>query len=83
MASVVLQGLTRFFGWCVVLQIIALCASVLVLLVPKNPALHLHARLCGIAESDLPAVYVVWLGQFELFCTVFFIVPYISLKIIA
>lgn len=44
---------------------------------------RIHARLFGVSEADLPGIYLVWLGNFQLFCIVFFMIPYFALKIVA
>lgn len=82
-ASKMLASLTAFFGWCTVLQLIVLAVSAFILLWQKSPVARIHARFFGVQETDLPGIYFVWLGNFKLFCVVFFMIPWCALKIIA
>lgn len=73
--------ITEFLGWCVVINIALLSFTAVVILLFKEQVASLHSRLFCIERAELERLYFNWLGNYKLINVVFFLVPYIALKI--
>ncbi|SBS33659.1 hypothetical protein MAQ5080_02640 [Marinomonas aquimarina] len=73
---------TALLGWCVVINIALLSFTAIVILLFKEQVVGIHMRLFRIERGALERLYFNWLGHYKLINVVFFLVPYIALKII-
>ncbi len=73
--------LTTFFGWCSVLNIIFLMFCTAMLTLFRGFVMPIHARLSGVAEENLEAIYFNFLANYKLLTMLLSIVPYVALKL--
>jgi hypothetical protein len=78
-----LEVLTSFFGWMSVINIAFLLISALMMLLLKDWATSLHARLFGIEASAARLVWYRWLGNYKILTLILSIVPYFALRLAA
>ena len=76
-----INSLTTFLGWCSVINIAILIFSTIVLKVMREPVSKIHAKMFGLKQTDLPPIYMHYLGIYKIAIIMFNLVPYISLKI--
>lgn len=76
-----LAALTTFFGWSSLINIAMLIFSFLMLTLGKSWIIPLHARLFQMPETELPRLYLTFLGQYKLLIVVFNLVPYMALTL--
>lgn len=78
-----LETLTSVFGWMSVINIAFLLISTLLMLVLKDWATTLHARLFDIDAGAARLEWYRWLGNYKIFALITSIVPYIALRLAA
>lgn len=78
-----IESVTAFLGWCVILNLVLLSVSAVLILAFKESISNLHSRLFHIEKSELDKLYFIWLGNYKIANIVFFLVPYMALKIIS
>ncbi|MCK5881192.1 MAG: hypothetical protein KAG18_04895 [Sinobacterium sp.] len=76
-----LSAITEVLGWASLLNIAFLMFTTLSMILMKNSISLIHSKLFGINEKDLPKIYFSYLANYKILSLVFFIAPYISLKI--
>lgn len=69
-------------GWCSLINVLLLSLSTLALVVFRASIVRLHSRLFGVEEVRLNMLYLTYLGHFKLITLCFFVVPYLSLKMV-
>lgn len=77
------ETLTAVFGWMTVLNFAFLATAALALLVMRDWATSLHARLFGITEEAVLTAYFSFLSRFKVLAIVFSLVPYLALRLAA
>ncbi|HUX81248.1 MAG TPA: hypothetical protein VMV35_00265 [Halothiobacillus sp.] len=78
-----LAALTTFFGWASLINIAILMLTFILLTLGRSLIIPLHARLLQVPETELPRIYLTFLGQYKLLIVVFNLVPYIALTIMS
>ena len=76
-----IQALTAFFGWCSVINIGVLLLSTLAMMLMKDMMVRVHSRMFGVSQSDLPMLYIKYLGHYKIAIFIFNVVPYFALKL--
>lgn len=77
------EKVAEFLGWCTVINIWFLSLSAVLIVVFKSRIVSFHRRVFDIPESKLNTLYFSYLSHYKLFTVVFFLVPYLALKIIS
>jgi len=75
-----LDSITRFLGWCTVINLGMLVFASLVLVAGRDPISRIHAGMFALSESELSRAYFQYLAQYKIAIFVFNLVPYIALK---
>ncbi len=77
-----IDTLAAFFGWCTLVSAGVYLVTVLSLMLFRDRALRINARLFGITEQDVAVTSFQYVGNFKLGTTMLFFVPYVALRII-
>ena len=78
-----LDSLTRFLGWCSVINLGILIFASLAVTLMRSQLLSIHGKIFGLGEADLSRAYFQYLAQYKIAIFVFNLVPYIALKTMA
>ncbi|WP_322628688.1 DUF6868 family protein [Halothiobacillus sp.] len=78
-----LAALTTFFGWASLINIAMLILTFILLTLGRSQIIPLHARLLQVPETELPRIYLTFLGQYKLLIVVFNLVPYMALTLMS
>lgn len=78
-----LTELTTFFGWNLLTNTAILILAFGLLTLGRNRVIALHARYFGVSETELPRIYLTFLGQYKLLIVVFNLAPYLALSIMS
>jgi hypothetical protein len=73
--------LTAFLGWCVVINFAILTVATLMLWAMQGAVARVHAGIFGMDAAEMPAAYIVFLSQYKLLTLVFFVTPWLALRI--
>lgn len=73
--------LTELLGWGSVINIVFLMLSFLMVTFMRQTAVQIHSKVFGLKEEDLLRGYFQYLAQYKIVVLVFFVVPYLALKI--
>jgi hypothetical protein len=76
-----IELLTNIVGWCSVINLALIAISALVLATFRQPIIHIHSRLTGVEEFELPKLYFKYLASYKLLTLIFSVVPYIALRL--
>ncbi len=76
-----IEVVREFLGWCSVINIGMLFLSTIMLIIMRGWIVNIHAKMTGVSESELPAIYLQFLGNYKMLIIVLNLVPYIALKI--
>ena len=76
-----LSEVLEFFGWTALLNLGVLIISTIGIVSLKGFVARIHSRLIGVPEKDLIAMYFNYLAIYKALTLVFFVVPYIALRI--
>lgn len=77
-----LDILVSVLGWCSLINILLLTLTTLILAIFRTEIVALHGRLFGVESAQLNMLYLTYLSYFKLITLCFFLVPYLSLKIV-
>lgn len=77
-----IDTLAAFFGWCTIVSFGVYLVTVLSLLLFRDKAYRINAKLFGITEKEVALTSFQYMGNFKLATTMFFFVPYVALRII-
>ncbi len=72
---------TEFLGWATVINLSFLIVTSLAVAFLRNTILPIHKKLFGLNEEDILRAYFQYMGQFKIVVVVFFLAPYVALKI--
>ena len=78
-----LASFATFLGWCAVINIVLLFVAFVMIVLLRDFTMKVHSALLGVEKTQLPAIYMEWLGRYKTMTFFFCIVPYIALKIMA
>jgi hypothetical protein len=78
---ITLSELTEFFGWASIINISFLFLATLSLVLMRDFIVSIHSKLLNISKEELPTLYFNYLANYKVVSLVFFLIPYISLKI--
>jgi hypothetical protein len=78
-----IEMLTKFFGWCTVVNMGILILASISLVSVRGSISKIHARMFGLSEADLSRAYFQYLAQYKIAVIVLNLVPYVALKIMA
>lgn len=78
-----IEVIREFLGWCSVINISVLVLSTIMLTIMRSWIVSIHARMTGVDETDLPKIYIEYLGNYKILIFVFNIVPYLALRLMA
>ena len=78
-----IETIREFLGWCSVVNIGMLVISTVMLTIMRNWVVKLHASTTGVSETELPRIYLEFLGNYKILIIMFNVVPYIALRIMA
>ena len=76
-----LSQLTELLGWASVINIGFLLITTILLIVMKSAVTSIHSKIFDVSENNLSLIYFKYLANYKTLSLIFFIVPYISLKI--
>ncbi|WP_198263982.1 DUF6868 family protein [sulfur-oxidizing endosymbiont of Gigantopelta aegis] len=75
-----INAFVSFLGYCSIINISVFVASIIVLKLFSRPILSLHSQLFGVKQTDLPVLYMQYLGNYKIAILIFNLVPYLALK---
>ncbi len=79
---ITIEILTKFFGWCAVINIGLLMLSSISVILLRDSISRIHAKMFNLQENDLSRAYFQYLAQYKIAIIVLNIVPYFALKIL-
>ena len=77
-----LDTLTTFFGWMALLNIGLLSIMTLAMILMRDWAANLHARLFDIDPTVVNQVIYSWLANYKLAPLILTVIPYFALRLI-
>lgn len=75
--------LTAMFGWATLINLAYLVFASFTIMLFQKQLINLHRRFFAIDEQHLPLVYLKFLSHYKVMTLVFFVAPYLALKVIA
>ena len=78
---ITITQLTQFLGWVSVINIGYLLLASIILIFKRGLISNIHMKLFDIEEKELSSTYFSFLSNYKIFTLVFFVAPYIALKI--
>jgi hypothetical protein len=78
-----IEALTRFFGWCAVINISFLILATFFVTFMRGLAVNLHTKMFALSEEDILRAYFQYLAQYKIAALVLSVVPYVSLKMMS
>ena len=78
-----IETLTTFFGWCTVINLGLMAFEVVKLLLVRDWASGVHAKMFGLDEAPVRAAYFQYFTHYKIAILVFNLGPYIALKIMS
>ena len=76
-----LNQFAEFFGWATISGLCFLCAMTFFLSVMQKFTISLHQKIFKIEEGALRLLYFQFIAIFKLLLIIFFLLPYIALRI--
>ena len=77
-----LSQLTELLGWASLLNMAYLILASLILVFSKDKISSIHIKLFGMEKEELNSKYFDFISTYKIVTLVFFIAPYLALKII-
>ena len=77
-----IETVTRFLGWCAVLNMGLLLFSTFILVMFNAQIKILHGKLINVDPATLNVLYFNFLGYYKIAILVLNLVPYLALKIL-
>lgn len=75
------ETLTAVFGWMTVLNFAVLAIATLAMLLMRDWAIGLHARLFDLAETDVRNAWFNFLSHYKIMALTLSLVPYLALRL--
>lgn len=76
-----LSQLTELLGWASLINISFLCIATFSLIIMRGFITDVHSQLFNMSKEELPNIYFTYLANYKSLSLIFFVVPYISLKL--
>ena len=76
-----ISKLTEFLGWASVTNVGLLILTFLVVTLLRSTILQIHSKMFGLSEEDLVRAYFQYMAQYKIVVLVFFLTPYVALKL--
>jgi len=76
-----ISELVEFLGWATVVNLSFLLVTFLVVTFLRSTILQIHRKLFGLSEEDILRAYFQYMAQFKIVVVVFFLAPYVALKL--
>lgn len=73
----------EFLGWCSAINIGMLIISTIMLIVMRGWITRIHAKMTGVSETELPRIYLEFLGNYKTLIFILNLAPYFALRIMA
>jgi hypothetical protein len=73
--------LTELLGWASIINIAYLLLATTMLVFMRGLIFSIHQKMFGVDEKDLSVKYFDFLSHYKIMTLVFFVAPYIALKI--
>ena len=77
------ETLIVVFGWMTVLNVALFTFSSVAMLIMRDFAANLHARLFDIDANDVNRTFYGWLGLYKIMIIMFNLMPWVALKLAA
>lgn len=77
-----LQGLTRFFLWCTIINGVLLVLSIVGCILVPDPGYSLQSQWFQVPRDTVAVAIYGFLGLFKVLWLIFNVVPYAALRII-
>ena len=78
---ITIAELTTLLGWASVINVSFFLLFFLVVTFLRSTVLQIHSKLFGLSEEDLLRAYFQYMAQYKIVVLVFFVAPYVALKI--
>lgn len=79
---ITLSQLTQFLGWAAVINLAYLLLATVIVVFMGGALASLHGKFFKLSNNQLEAKYFGFLSQYKILTQVFFVAPYVALKII-
>ncbi|RBP48531.1 DUF6868 family protein [Arenicella xantha] len=76
-----LSQLTELIGWASLVNIAYLMLATIVIVFMRGAIISIHNKVFGVGTKELDAKYFDFLSHYKVMTLVFFVAPYIALKI--
>lgn len=76
-----IADLTEFLGWATVINLSFLMVTFLVVAFLRNAIVPIHKKCFGLSQEDILRAYFQYMAQFKIVVVVFFLAPYVALKL--
>ena len=78
---ITIAELTTLLGWASAINIVFLFVSFLFVTFLRSTILQIQSKIFGLREEDLLRAYFQYMAQYKIVVLVFFIAPYLALKL--
>jgi hypothetical protein len=75
-----MEQVMTFLGWATLVHVVLLCLMSIVMIILRDWAASIHARMFRIPEESIKIEYFRYLAQYKILVIVFFLVPYLVLR---
>lgn len=75
--------LTAMFGWATLINLAYLVLASVTIMLFQKQLINLHRRFFALDEQSLSLIYLKFLSHYKAMTLVFFVAPYLALKVIA
>ena len=76
-------ALAEFFGWCTIINLGIYLFTVIALILFRDMAFRINARIFSISQKDVARVSFQYVGAYKLAITMLCFVPWVALKIMS
>jgi len=73
--------LTEFLGWALVINVSFFMLSFLGATFLRTKILQIHSKMFGLCEEDVSRAHFQFMAQYKMALLVFFVAPYLALKL--
>ena len=78
-----IETLTTFLGWCTVINLVIFLVAAIKIMVMRDWASKIHAKMFRIDEESVRRMYFQFLAMYKIAFVVLNLVPYVALRIMA
>lgn len=78
-----ISELTTLIGWATVINLCFLMVTFLVVVFLRHTLVSIHKKCFGLSEEDYLRAYFQYMAQYKIVILVFFLAPYIALKLMS